>query len=111
MTMSEQASSIRIAPEVLATIVNLTTMSVTGIVAMADVPRGGIFNRRQPDATRGVLVDVRDMSVHADVYVIVSQGVNMVAAGNEVQRRVSQAVHEMLGMAVHNVNVYIQGVE
>ena len=47
---------------------------------MADVPRGGIFSRRrQPDATRGVLVDVRDMTVHADVYVIVSQGVNMVA--------------------------------
>ena len=110
--MTEAASSIRIAPEVLATIVNLTTMSVPGIVAMADVPRGGIFSRRQqPDATRGVLVDVRDMTVHADVYVVVAQGVNMVALGNEVQRRVSQAVHEMLGMSVRNVNVYIQGVE
>ena len=33
--MTETDTTIRIAPEVLATIVNLTTMSVPGIVAMA----------------------------------------------------------------------------
>jgi uncharacterized alkaline shock family protein YloU len=110
--MTEAASSIRIAPEVLATIVNLTTMSVPGIVAMANVPRGGLLSRRpQPDATRGVQAAVRDKGVHADVYVVVAQGVNMVTVGNEVQRSVTQAVHEMLGMVVRTVNVYIQGVE
>ena len=109
--MTETEGSIRIAPEVLATIVNLTTMSVPGIDAMADAPRGNLFNRKQPDAIRGVVLDVRDMTVHADVYVVVAQGANMVAVGNEVQRAVSQAVHEMLGMVVRNVNVYIQGVE
>jgi uncharacterized alkaline shock family protein YloU len=109
--MTETDTTIRIAPEVLATIVNLTTMSVPGIIAMANVPGGGILNRRQPDATRGVQVDVRGMTVEADVYVIASQGANMVSVGNEVQRKVAQAVHEMLGMDVRNVNVYIQGVE
>jgi uncharacterized alkaline shock family protein YloU len=109
--MTDAEGAIRIAPEVLATIVNLTTMSVPGIVAMADAPRGNLLNRRQPDAIRGVAVDVRDMTVHADVYVVVSQGSNMVAVGNEVQRAVSEAVHDMLGMVVRNVNVYIQGVE
>jgi uncharacterized alkaline shock family protein YloU len=109
--MTETEGSIRIAPEVLATIVNLTTMSVPGIVAMASAPHGNLFNRRQPDAVRGVVLDVRDMTVHVDVYVIVSQGANMVAVGNDVQRAVSQAVHEMLGMVVRNVNVFIQGVE
>jgi uncharacterized alkaline shock family protein YloU len=109
--MTETDASIRIAPEVLATIVNLTTMSVPGIVAMAEAPRGHLLNRRQPDATRGVHVEVRNMAVHADVYVVVAQGASMVAVGNEVQRAITQAVHEMLGMGVRNVNVYIQGVE
>jgi len=109
--MTETDGSIRIASEVLATIVNLTTMSVPGIVAMAAAPRGTLFNRRQPDAIRGVVVDVREMTVHASVYVVVAQGTNMVAVGNEVQRAVTQAVHEMLGMVVRNVDVYIQGVE
>ena len=109
--MTETDASIRIAPEVLATIVHLTTMSVPGIVAMADVPHGHFPTKRQPDETRGVHVDVRGMTVYADVYVVVAQGANLVLVGNAVQQAVGEAVDEMLGMAVRNVNVIIQGVE
>lgn len=109
--MNESDGSIRIAPEVLATIVNLTAMSIPGIVAMAQVPRGRLLERAQPDATRGVHVTVRENIVHADLYVVVAHGANMVEVGNNVQRAVTQAVHEMLGMGVRNVNVYIQGIE
>ena len=109
--MIEAPGSVRIAPEVLATIVNLTAMSVPGIIAMAEVPRGRLLARPQPDATRGVHVTVRDNAVHADLYVVVAHGTNMVAVGNQVQRAVTQAVNDMLGMGVRTVNVYIQGVE
>jgi uncharacterized alkaline shock family protein YloU len=108
---TEAAGAIRIAPEVLATIVNLTAMSVPGIVAMAEAPRGGLLDRMQPDATRGVHVSVRDNMVQADLYVVVAHGANMVAVGNRVQNAVAQAIHEMLGMGVRNINVYIQGIE
>ena len=109
--MTDSAGAIRIAPEVLATIVNLTAMSVPGIMAMAQVPRGRLLERTQPDATRGVHVTVYDNVVLADLYVVVAHGANMVEVGNQVQRAVAQAVHEMLGMGVRNINVYIQGVE
>ena len=109
--MTEQVGAIRIAPEVLATIVNLTAMSVPGIVAMAPAPRGRLLDRNQPDATRGVHVSVRENIVHADLYVVVAHGANMVRIGNELQRDVARAVHEMLGMGVGNINVYIQGIE
>jgi uncharacterized alkaline shock family protein YloU len=109
--MTDSAGAIRIAPEVLATIVNLTAMSVPGIMAMAQVPRGRLLERTQPDATRGVHVTVHDNVVLADLYVVVAHGANMVEVGNQVQRAVAQAVHEMLGMGVRNINVYIQGVE
>lgn len=109
--MSDSPGTIRIAPEVLATIVNLTAMSVPGIVAMAQVPRSRLLGRGEPDATRGVRVDVRDNTVHADLYVVVAHGTNMVAVGNELQHKVAQAVHEMLGMGVRGINVYIQGIE
>ena len=109
--MTEPAGCIRIAPEVLATIVNLTAMSVSGIKAMADAPRSRLLGRSQMDATRGVQVSVRDNAVQADLYVVVAHGANMLAVGNQVQRSVAQAVHETLGMGVRNINVYIQGVE
>jgi uncharacterized alkaline shock family protein YloU len=109
--MSESPGAIRIAPEVLATIVNLTAMAVPGVVAMSEVPRGRLLSRPQPDATRGVQVRVEDNTVEADLYLVVEHGADMVAVGNQVQRAVGQAVHEMLGMGVRNVNVYIQGIE
>jgi uncharacterized alkaline shock family protein YloU len=103
--------TIRIAPEVLAMIVNLTAMSVPGIVAMASVPRSRLLDRLQPDATRGVHVAVRDDAVNADLYVVVSHGASMVEVGNRVQQAVAQAIHEMLGMGVRTINVFIQGIE
>ncbi len=109
--MSDAPGSIRIAPEVLATIVNLTAMSVPGVIAMAEVPRNRLLAHREPDATRGVHVTVRDNAVLADVYLVVAHGANMVQIASEVQRAVTQAVHEMLGMGVRNVNVFIQGIE
>ncbi|HWE60939.1 MAG TPA: Asp23/Gls24 family envelope stress response protein [Chloroflexota bacterium] len=108
---TEAAGAVRIAPEVLSTIVNLTAMSVPGIVAMAEVPRGRLLDRLQPDATRGVHVTVRDNMVQADLYVVVAHGANMVEVGNRVQHAVAQAIHEMLGMGVRTINVYIQGIE
>jgi uncharacterized alkaline shock family protein YloU len=109
--MTESAGTIRIAPEVLATIVQLTARSVNGIRAMAETPRGRLLHRPTPESTRGVEVRVRDNAVQASLYVVVAHGANMVAVGNEVQRAVVQAVHEMLGMTVRAINVYIQGVE
>lgn len=109
--MSESAGSIRIAPEVLATIVQLTARSVNGIRAMAEPPRRRLLGRPTPEATRGVWVRVEGDAVQANLYVVVAHGANMVAVGNQVQRAVVQAVHEMLGMTVRGINVYIQGVE
>lgn len=109
--MSEQAGTVSIATEVLATIVNLTAMAVPGVIAMAVVPRGRLLSRPQPDATRGVQVRVSENTVEADLYLVVEHGVDMVAVATRVQRDVGQAVHEMLGMAVRHINVYIQGIE
>jgi uncharacterized alkaline shock family protein YloU len=109
--MTETGASVRIAPEVLATIVRMTTMSIPGIVAMADLPHGHFPRKRLPDATRGVHAEVRDMTVRADVYVVVAHGANLVSVGNAVQRAVGEAVREMLGMSVRNVNVFVQGIE
>ncbi|HXT35222.1 MAG TPA: Asp23/Gls24 family envelope stress response protein [Chloroflexota bacterium] len=109
--ISEATGTIRIAPEVLATIVQLTARSVNGIRAMAETPHRRVLNRPTPEATRGVVVRVRDNAVQANLYVVVAHGANMVAVGNQVQQAVVQAVHEMLGMTVRGINVYIQGVE
>lgn len=103
--------TVRIAPEVLATIVNLTALAVPGVVAMGDVPGHSFLTRPRHDTTRGVRLTVRQNTVSVDLYVVVAQGINMVSTGNIIQREVTAAVHDMLGMEVQDVNIYIQNIE
>ncbi len=110
-TMADITGTVKLAPEVLATIVNLTTVAVPGVVAMGTVPGHGFPLRPRHDTTRGVRLGVRQNTVTVDLYVIVAQGINMVGAGAAIQRAVTDAVHEMLGMDVKDVNIYIQNIE
>ena len=109
--MTGISGTVRIAPEVLATIVNLTTLAVPGVVAMGDVPGHSFLTRPRHDTTRGVRLTVRQNTVGVDLYVVVAQGINMVSTGNTIQREVTAAVHDMLGMEVQDVNIYIQNIE
>ena len=109
--MAEVTGSVRIAPEVLATIVNLTTVAVPGVVALGDVPGRAFLPRSRHDTTRGVRLTVRQNTVSVDLYVVVAQGINMVGTGTAIQNAVTTAVHEMLGMEVKGVNIYIQNIE
>ncbi len=108
--MSTVTGSVRIAPEVLATIVNLTAMGVPGVVAMGAVPGHGLFSWRH-DTTRGVRLIVRQNTVSVELYVVVAQGINMVGAGTAIQNAITAAVQDMLGMEVKDVNIYIQNIE
>lgn len=108
---AEVTGSVRIAPEVLASIVNLTAVAVPGVVALGNVPGHGLLSRSRHDTTRGVRLAVRQNTVSVDLYVVVAQGINMVSTGAAIQHDVSTAVHEMLGMEVKGVNIYIQNIE
>jgi uncharacterized alkaline shock family protein YloU len=58
----------------------------------------------------GVLVRVNE-AVSVDLYLVAQPDVNLLDLGTEVQAAVANAIREMVGMPVHEVNVYIQDVE
>lgn len=99
-----------IAPEVLYTIARLTTMQVEGVSRMAPVPTrvDRIFKRSQAD---GVLIEVEDDAVYAELYVILKGDVNIRDVSKTVQREVARAISEMVGMQVGRVNVHVEDVE
>jgi uncharacterized alkaline shock family protein YloU len=109
--MNEITGNVRIAPAVLATVVNMTASSVPGVAAMDAVPSRRVLGRRRRDGTRGVRLKVSANRVRLDLYVILSQGVDIVSTGAAIQREVTRAVHEILGMEVTDVNVIVQKTE
>ena len=109
----KRLGTVRIAPNVLATIIYAAASAVPGVLKLGETPsnEGGISRIFNRDGIKGVKIEVRDGAVSADLYIIVSRDINMVQVGKQVQTEVSKAVRNMVGMQVEQINVFIQNVE
>lgn len=103
MTERKQGTVI-ISPGVLCTIARLTTLSVPGVIAMSHL---GVKRFLRPCRGEGIKVQVVDGAVLLDIYIIAATDTNMLQLSREIQAQVTRAIHEIVGMAVQEVNVHI----
>ncbi|MGI5916107.1 MAG: Asp23/Gls24 family envelope stress response protein [Anaerolineae bacterium] len=107
----DRLGTVRISPQVLATIAKLTALSVPGVVRMhRDVSSGVDRFLHGKRATDGVRIEVVDDAVSVDIYLVADQQVNLYDLGREIQTRVSRAIKDMVGMPVLAVNVHVEDV-
>ena len=106
--------TVRIAPSVLATIVSLTARTVQGVAdmsAMSRLPgRVPVLPRPNTGYAPGVTLLVRNGSISTDVYIVAQPDTNLRKVGQNVQRRVREALDQMVGMPAEQVNVFIEDV-
>lgn len=93
-----------ISPAVLCTIARLTTLSVPGVVGMS---HQGVQRFLRPCRGDGIKVQVVDGAVILDIHIVAATDVNMLQLSREIQAQVTRAIHEIVGMAVQEVNVHI----
>jgi len=107
--MEENSGLVMISPQVLTTIARQATLNVPGVVSMSP---GISFNRLLGRAKggEGVKVAVEEGTVSIDLFIIVEPQVNMLRLGQEIQREVTRAIQDLVGMPVREVNVHIQDV-
>lgn len=108
--MAESLGVVRVARQVLITIVVNAASQIPGFVRMAQInnQRSRLLGREIPKG--GVALTIKDNIVSADLYIVVASGINIVEAGSAIQQEVASAIEEMVGMQVREVNVYIQDV-
>jgi uncharacterized alkaline shock family protein YloU len=101
---------VRVARQVLSTIVIHTALRIPGVVHMAQIGDqwSRFLGREVPG--QGVALAVKDNTVSANLYIVVNSGVDIVEVGTAVQEEVASAIEMMVGMQVQEVNVYIQDV-
>ena len=105
---------VTIAPVVLTQIIERTSLGVPGVAAMC--PRHPRFERLRGRARRagetlgGVRLDVEDNTVNADVAIVAHPDVNILDLGRRIQREVGEAIRQMVGMEVGEINVYVDDV-
>jgi uncharacterized alkaline shock family protein YloU len=106
---TESPGAVRVAREVLSTIVINAALQADGVVRMAHSrDQWSHLGREIP--RQGVGLTIKDNVVSTDLYIVVASGCNVVDVGTAVQEEVASAIEHMVGMQVREVNVYIQDV-
>ncbi len=107
---TESLGVVRVARQVLSTIVINAALQIPGVVRMARTADqwSRLLGRELP--RQGVALSIKDTTVSADLYIVVASGSNIVDVGSAVQNEVVSAIEDLVGMQVREVNVYIQDV-
>ncbi|MGI9060703.1 MAG: Asp23/Gls24 family envelope stress response protein [Ktedonobacteraceae bacterium] len=108
--VAESPGVVRVARQVLSTIVTNAALQIPGVARVANVNDqwSRLLGREVPH--QGVTLTIKDNTVSADLYIVVAANVNIVNVGTAVQEEVASAIEHMVGMQVREVNVYIQDV-
>ena len=109
--MGENLGTVRISPEVLATIARLTARSVSGVNRMSRDLGSGMDRFLRGKSDDGVRIEVIDDAVQVDLHIVASSSVNLYELGRKIQSQVSRAIKDMVGMPVLAVNVHVEDVE
>jgi uncharacterized alkaline shock family protein YloU len=106
----ESSGVIRVARQVLVTIIVNVALETPGVIRMAQGSDqwARFLGREIP--RQGVALTIKDNIVSADLYIVVASGVTVVEVGSLIQAEVASAIEEMVGMQMREVNIYIQDV-
>ena len=100
-----------IAPDVLLNIATLTTLSVDGVSRLSTVPGGVNRIWKRGHQSDGVRIEVTEETVNVDLYIILKPEVNIRQISRNVQKEVSRAIAEMVGMEPGKINVHVEDID
>ncbi|MCK8826630.1 Asp23/Gls24 family envelope stress response protein [Natroniella acetigena] len=112
MTQTDNSvGAIRIANEVVSIIAGLAATEVEGVAGMSGGLAGGIAEMLgKKNLTKGVKVEVGETEAAIDLYVIMNYGVSIPDISWKIQESVKNAIENMTGLDVVEVNIHVQGV-
>lgn len=107
-----QVGSVQIADEVIAIIAGLAATEVEGVASIEDRSANELAGKLgMKTAPKGVKVTVMDTSVSCDLSLNLKYGYSIPELALNVQEHVKNAIENMTGLAVIDVNVRIAGIE
>jgi uncharacterized alkaline shock family protein YloU len=107
---TESLGVVRVARQVLLSIITNVTVEIPGVTRMAHGGDGWAHWPGREPPRSGIALTIKENTIYADLYIVVAPGVNIVEVGSTIQEEVASAIEEMVGMHVQEVNVYIQDV-
>lgn len=109
----ENNTNIRIADDVIAVIAGVAVAEVPGVAEMSGGFAGGISEvlSGKKNLSKGIKVESGEKETKIDVNIVVEYGTRIPDVAFEIQNKVKNAVENMTGLKVVEVNVHVQGVK
>jgi uncharacterized alkaline shock family protein YloU len=111
MSEENQTGLIRISDDVVATIAGLAALETPGIAAMSGGISEGLAKRLSGrNVQKGVSVEVGQLEAAVDLRIIINYGSQIQDVCRDLQFNVREAIENMTGLRVVEVNVKVEGV-
>lgn len=108
----ENIGKISIADDVVATIAGIAATEVAGVSKLAgNISKELIAKLGKKNLANGVKIDIVDSLVYADISLELDYGNSIKKVSEEVQVKVKQAIENMTGLTVAEVNVIVTGIK
>ena len=107
---SDTKGKTTIDPGVLIKIAKLTALGVPGVSKMAHGYHT-VDNLVKKNYSEGIKIDVENNTVYADLYLILNKDTDLYKISQTVQKKVSRAITEMVGMDVGHINIHIEDID
>jgi uncharacterized alkaline shock family protein YloU len=108
--VDQNLGKVTIAPNVLVTIVQKTSMAEPGVAQLCDNVPGVKRLLGIHTVSRGVGLSVADNLVTVNVHLIARRGVDLLQMGRNLQSQISRAMRDIVGMEVREVNIHIDDI-
>lgn len=107
----DRTGSVQISDEVVSVISGIAAGEVDGVAGMSAGIAGGLVEiLGRKNLSKGVKVEIGETETAIDVFMIVKYGYKIQDVCKEVQKNIKDAVENMTGLKVVEVNVHVQGV-
>ena len=112
LTQEDEAiGTVKIADDVVAMIAALAATEVDGVAAMNGNVANELLSRvGVKGLAKGVKVDILNKKVKVDLAITIEYGYNIPATCQSVQVKVKNAIENMTGLEVADVNIRISGI-
>lgn len=101
---------LKISEEVIGAIVKQTVMEMEGVAGLALVPvskKDYLLKAKKP---KQIMIETNADSVKITLGILMEKGYVIKRTAENVQQQVKEAVQNMAGVAVYQVNIYIAGI-
>lgn len=107
----DSVGEVKIADEVIAIIAGISATEVEGVDSMVGGWSGEIISKMGlKNLSRGVKLEINDGQVSVDLTLNIKYGYAIPKVSAKVQEKVAQAIENMTGLSVLDINIKIAGV-